>query len=115
LLGYPRCCVEAFVERVQRGVTVRRDRSHASEEIVAAEEALSRSEDLLGRLNVLSSPRDALVPFFPCRFDCDPALRYASALFEALRERNDDGADALRAALCVEVALPRDRLRFERF
>jgi hypothetical protein len=128
LLGYPRCCVETYASRLGRGVDVRRDGSRAAELVVAAEGALAASAEVLGRLNVfLLRP---LIPFAPCRFDCELALRYADALFEALGERRPDEARALaeRAIQPVHVDSrgarldPRDpdaepalALRFDRF
>src|SRR5262245_16303812 len=51
LLGYPRCCVEAFVGRISRGVELRRDGTRASERFVAIEDADMRSRVRLARLN----------------------------------------------------------------
>jgi hypothetical protein len=111
LLGYPRCCVEAFVERLARGVDVRRDGTRAAESVVAAEDALAASTEVLARLNVLA-PR-SLVPFAPCRFDCALALRYADALFAALREHRPDDARALEAQLTIPVRVDARGARLE--
>lgn len=114
LLGYPGCCVAAFLERVERGVTVRRVGTEASERFVAAEDALLRSERLHARLNFLLPRREALVPFDPCRFDCEPALAYATALLEAREARRPEAAAALRERLVTVVELePGLRLDFE--
>ncbi len=104
-LGYPACCVDAFLARVARGVTTRAGGGEASERYVMVEDALGRSARTLGRLNVLLPRREALVPFDPCRFDCALAARYAEALFEALRSRDLPRADELRARLLRPVAL----------
>ncbi len=108
LLGYPRCCVEAYLERLVRDVHVRRDGSRASEEVVAAEDALSRSTTKLARLNTLVSPTRALVPFQPCSFDCDVSARYAERLFDALRERHPAEAETLRTMVCAELRVAID-------
>lgn len=105
LLGYPPCCVEAFVARVVRGVDVRADGTRAAERVVAAEDALRRSTRVLARTSVLLPKREALVAFDPCAFDCALALRAADALFAALLERDPVRADALRARLIEPVRL----------
>lgn len=111
LLGYPPCCVERFVTRVVRGVDVRADGSPAAELVVAAEDALSRSTRLLGRASFLLPKREALVPFDPCAFDCDPAVRYADALFGAFEGRDAAAAASLRARLLAPVRLTADGRR----
>jgi hypothetical protein len=111
LLGYPRCCVEAFVARVARGVTVRHDGSHAAERFVAAEDALRASDASWARLNPLVAR--PLVPFAPCRFDCALAARYADALYDALALRRPRDAEALRALLVEPVRLRLDGTRVE--
>jgi hypothetical protein len=107
LLGYPRCCVDAYLERVARGVKNAGDGTEAAEEVVAARAALARSERSLARLNFLLPKRRALVPFDPCRFDCDLASRYASALFDLFAREREDEAASLREALSREVRLDR--------
>lgn len=128
-LGYPPCCVEGYLERLARGVEVRRDGSRAAERVVAAEAALARSTERWGRLSFLLPRRRALVPFDPCAFDCDLAGRYATALFEVYRARRPGEAARMREALVRPVRLdargraldPRDpepsaiTVRFDRF
>jgi hypothetical protein len=114
LLGYPPCCVEAFVRRVARGVTTRADGSRGAEETIALEDAAARSGRYDARLNVLRR-RDvgALIAFHPCALDCLPALAlaqrtldalehhdpsFAAALMRALRSRAPDGEHALSVA-----------------
>lgn len=111
LLGYPPCCVEAFVERVVGGVDVRADGTPAAELVVAAEAALARSTRVLARTSFLLPKREALVPFDPCAFDCEPALRYADALFAAYEARDPIEAAALRARLLEPVRLAADARR----
>lgn len=114
LLGFPRCCVDAFLVRLARGVTVRADGSHAEERVIAVEDALARSEAILGRLNVCVP--DRLVPFEPCRFDCALASRYAGALFAAYSARAPAAAERLHHALMRPVLVaPGLELRPSRF
>lgn len=107
LLGYPRCCVDAYVDRVMRGVDVRRDGTRARERLVAAEDARDRSHVSLGRLNFMTP--DRLVPFDPCAFDCAIALRYADAVFALAPDA------ALRAHLCQPVTIDGAVFAFDRF
>ena len=106
-LGYPPCCVEAFLARLERGVTQLRDGTRASEGVVAAERAWHASKERLARLNVLLPRRRALVPFDPCSFDCEAARRYATALLGAHRVRSPDDAADLERALLRSVRLGR--------
>ncbi len=123
LLGYPTCCVEAFIDCERRGVEVAADGARASERFVAAERAMARSRQLLGRLNTLRRDEGAaLISFEPCAFDCEPAASLASAIFDALAESDADSAERLRERLLGEVAIerggPTDErlvLHFERF
>lgn len=108
LLGYPRCCVDAYLARVARGVHLRADGTRAAEVVVALEDAASRSDSRLGRLNVVAPGHRALVPFYPCRLDCEYAARFASALYDALRLRDVAAAEALRAALVAPLHLDVD-------
>ena len=98
-LGYPSCCVEAFLQRLVRGVHVRPDGGRASERVVAVEQALARSRRRLARLNFLLPGRRALVPFDPCAFDCPAALEYADALYDVHRNEDPAAAAKLQASL----------------
>jgi len=111
LLGYPRCCVEAFVERLARGVEVRADGGRAAEVVVAAEDALRRGRRRHARLSFFLPKRRALVPFDPCAFDCQPAMLYADALLSAYSERDRTAANELAGALLGEVRLAADGAR----
>jgi len=111
LLGYPRCCVEAFVERVVRGVEVRAGGGRADEAVVAAEDALRRSRRRHDRLGFFLPGRRALVPFDPCAFDCQPAMLYADALLTAYSERDRAAANELAGALLADVRLAADGTR----
>ncbi len=80
-LGYPRCCVEVFCERVERGVGVVEagGAAKAAESYVSARDAwTARPDPLLNTLWLDESIR--WITFEPCRFDCALALRLASAV-----------------------------------
>jgi hypothetical protein len=112
LLGFPPCCVAAFCARLQRGVTRRADGRMAHEDFVAAEDAAARTAAPLGRLNNLLPDRTArLIAFYPCRFDCETAARYAEALFAEVARAAPAPAAALRAALLGTVTLGTDASR----
>lgn len=113
-LGYPGCCVDGFLERLARGVTVRLDGSESTEHVVAVEAALARSSEVRGRLSFLLPKREALVPFDPCAFDCAPALRYASAVLEAYRAREPEAGERLAQRLVEPVRVAPDlEVRFD--
>jgi hypothetical protein len=73
-LGYPGCCVEAFVAAGPAATTA---------DLLRAAHARSRSFDW--RLDVLD-PRSpvTLVPHVPCRFDCAPSVALAERVLAAL-------------------------------
>jgi len=89
LLGYPRCCVEAFTAAGPDATT--------SSLLQAAHR---RSEAFHWQLNVLDpvSPF-TLLPHLPCRFDCAPSLAMASRLASVLDEVFPFLAGAARRAL----------------
>lgn len=112
LLGYPDCCVEAFLGRLSRGVTKRSGGGEANEDFVAAEDALSRSDRPDPRLNNLLFDRQLrLVSFYPCRFDCPAGLARADAVFAAVGRASREAAGALLSALTARVLLRRDGSR----
>lgn len=112
LLGFPACCVEAFVQRLARGVTRRAGGGEANEDFVAAEEALARSEKRDPRLNNLLFDRQLrLVSFYPCRFDCPSALDRAEAVRGAVTRASREAAAFLLTALAVRVILRPDGSR----
>jgi hypothetical protein len=105
LLGYPRCCVEAFV-----GVS----RERRAQELWAA--AWARTEGRPApRLDVLDLSVFSLVPWYPCTFVCAASVVFADAM-AALIERVDaaflaavDRAHAThRLVLAPEVQLSLD-------
>lgn len=74
LLGYPECCINAFVEAGKDAKTT---------DLIRAAHRRSRRFD--ARLNVLDpmSPF-MLIPHIPCRFDCEASLEIADGLVRAL-------------------------------
>jgi hypothetical protein len=104
-LGFPRCCVDAFCDRVERGV----DRLAGgprglAEDYVAAREAwVERPDPRIN--NLLFSARLKLVSFYPCRYDCAVALRFAAAVHDALQRRAPEAAERLLGALSRHVVI----------
>lgn len=89
LLGYPACCVEAFV-------SAGRDRRAHRLWAGAAARTEGRFE---ARLDVLDHAVFSYVSWFPCRFDCAPSLALADALAEALEARHPELVRAIDRAL----------------
>lgn len=105
-LGFPRCCVEAFCARVERGV----DRLPGpgprglAEDYVAARDAWVARPD--ARINnLLFAVRMKFVSFYPCRYDCAVAARYAQAVHDAIAHAQPDAARAIRDALSRAIAI----------
>lgn len=104
-LGYPRCCVEAYADRLAAGAL-----AHGHEDYALAKEALAASETLHARLSYFRRARhEYLIPYYPCRFDCEWSLRYATGTFEAIERRSRPGdAGRLRDALIERLVLTPD-------
>jgi hypothetical protein len=117
LLGFPACCVAAFLERVERGVMRRASGGEASEDFVAAEDAVARTKIFHGRLNDLRRrERLWIIPFYPCRYDCDVALQYADRVFAEMVRVTPVASVRLRTALAQPVTVPPGLLvPFDRF
>jgi hypothetical protein len=112
LLGFPACCVEEFGARLRRGVTRRIDGGVAHEDFVAAECAQRASQRFLGRLNDLSPDRRArIVTFYPCRYDCPAAAKYARLVFTAAARTDSAACAALRDALLGTMTIGADGAR----
>jgi len=89
LLGYPRCCVEAFVESAK----VRKN-----PDTIRA--ALSRTGGSISpRLNVLDLAVFHWVSWYPCAFDCSLSLRYAETVAGIVAAREPTFAGAIESAL----------------
>lgn len=105
-LGYPRCCVDAFGERVLRGPGRLRpgDRDAVHEDYVAARDAYVPRPDW--RLNnLLLRQHLRLITFEPCRYDCAAALALAAALLPILERHQADALPGLCASLQRPLAL----------
>ncbi len=112
LLGFPPCCVVAFVARIARGADVAADGGRAHEDWIAATEAAARSAALDARANVFE--RDHLPGWLshePCRFDCPASLAYADRVIAVARAHDRVGADHLARRLAAPVAIARDGRR----
>lgn len=108
-LGFPDCCVEAYLVRLARGVTTTRDGRSAHEDFVAVEDALTRTEKALGRLNpLLFERRVRFISHYPCRYDCPPSAAYAGRLHALLAARLPREAQEMRDALCTRIAITPD-------
>ena len=105
LLGYPRCCVSAFVET---------SRERRASELHAA--ALARTTGRpRARLNGLDLAVFHFVPWSPCSYECPHSLRYADALAERVERVRpafvasiDRALGRARLMLCSEVQLSID-------
>ena len=92
LLGYPRCCIDAF--RLQR------DRSDNTGNRYAA---ASRTESAGPWPWQLNDSFCMVVPFFPCRYDCADALVFAEAVLDQFAGEHPGRAERLRDALAQPV------------
>ncbi|MBK9030457.1 MAG: hypothetical protein IPL61_03800 [Myxococcales bacterium] len=107
-LGFPTCCVEAFVARIARGADVLASGARAHEDFIAASEAATRSRRLDARANVFARDHvSGWLSHVPCAFDCAPSLAYADRVIAAYRAHDRAGADELIARLGQAVAIDR--------
>jgi hypothetical protein len=86
-LGYPRCCVEAFCDRVARGSGILAEGSpvRVVEAYVAARDAwVPRPHPWLNERWLDAHIR--WITFEPCRYDCPLALRIAAATRHEVRK-----------------------------
>jgi hypothetical protein len=108
LLGYPACCVDAFCERLVRGVDVLPPSgpSGLHEDYVLARLAFRSPAD--ARINpFLRHVRIQTVSFYPCNFDCPVASVLAERLLVAIERRHRGAARAILASLARPLALER--------
>ncbi|MEZ4399491.1 MAG: hypothetical protein R3B06_05710 [Kofleriaceae bacterium] len=111
-LGFPACCVEAFVERLARGVERLPTGQAAHEDYVAASAALRASRRVDARANVFTRDwRPGWLSHYPCRFDCASSLAYADSLRAAFADHAPAAAAAHAWWLGEPVALHRDGRR----
>lgn len=112
LLGYPRCCVESFTQRVarRRRAALVPFRTLRDDTYEAAREAFVPAP--CGRLNgLLPGERRQLVSFEPCSYACDAARREADALASLLASRDPGALTELDRALARPIAITRDGAR----
>ncbi|MBN8615823.1 MAG: hypothetical protein J0L92_34840, partial [Deltaproteobacteria bacterium] len=103
LLGYPSCCVEAFVSHVADRRAVR---------LWASAAERTPPDAFAARLAITDPNTFAYVSWFPCRFDCVPSIALADALAEIVAREHpdfvrllDDALGAPRLVLAPEVQL----------
>lgn len=111
-LGYPACCVDAFVARVARGVQVLPDGDRAHEDFVAAELARARSARLDPRCNIFAAGRNSCwLSHVPCALDCAASIAYADAVRARYAAHGPAAAAQIDRELAVDVAIGRDGRR----
>jgi hypothetical protein len=92
-LGYPECCIDAFLPRCDVPNAVLRF------------EALRRTGASAFALLNDVDPRRALISHFVCRYDCAASLQYARAVLDAVAAVDATRARELAAALAGVVVL----------
>jgi hypothetical protein len=104
-LGFPGCCVAAFCARVARGVDrLELGPGGLAEDYVAAREAWVERPD--ARINnLLFAARLKLVSFYPCRYDCAVAIRFAQAVHDVVARSERVAAGQLLEALSRPIAI----------
>jgi hypothetical protein len=105
-LGYPACCVDAYV-RIVSDFDAQGPARALHEDFVHARAALARTTSFAhARLNpLLLSSRIRLLTFYPCRYDCLEALEYVDAVYQAMKHKDPRAADELDAALACRIVL----------
>ncbi len=113
LLGYPSCCVAAFVARARTFDGPGSPLRVAHEDVVHARAALAAVTSMprAHANSLLWGSRRHLVTFYPCAFDCVRAVRYAMALERELAKRAPAATEALMRDLAGTVALDVDGAR----
>jgi hypothetical protein len=112
LLGFPPCCVDAFLQRLDRGVDRLEDRGVGglAEDYVALRSAWGAVAD--ARVNpLLMGVRAQLVSFYPCRYDCEVAVGLAEGVRAAVAARQPKTAASLMGLLARPVAVAPDGAR----
>ncbi len=105
-LGYPPCCVQAFVDHPRGGGPLHTDREPPLDtDYFAATSGWSPRPDW--RINTLLMRQHArLISFTPCRLDCAAAVAQADAVLRLVREQAAASApvleDMLRRPLVID-------------
>jgi hypothetical protein len=95
-LGYPPCCIDAFL------AIRRRENSEMRFN------ALRRTRGLASRLLNDTDEKRCLVSHLVCRYDCPPSVRYARALLDELVRVNPAAADGFERGLDGLVVMFRE-------
>jgi len=82
LLGYPECCVKFFCEHFPRGI-------YDLTPIIEGEQVYPELNTMLRYFG----PR--AIPFFPCKWDCGEAKKFADKFIGLMRERDDRLTDII--------------------
>lgn len=106
LLGYPRCCVEAFLDggKHRKAPALHRaawERTHALQTTALA----------LPRLNTLDLAVFHFVPWYPCQLRCEPSARYADGVANVIAARAPAFVAAIDAALGMHRLMLTDDLQ----
>jgi hypothetical protein len=102
-LGYPRCCVDAYVQRVIVAPSARPGAERAEAFLAAAGAWHASPAWQLDHL--LFETGDALITFTPCSYRCPAALDYASRVLAHVSLVAPLAARRLRRRLAVDVAV----------
>ena len=100
LLGYPQCCVKAYLTQDDQGETATFERLLSG----GARERLPASNNLF----LLSQQ---LISHFPCDLSCQASASIGDLALEALRAFDGESADALAELMAAPVTVW-DRVRF---
>lgn len=106
LLGFPACCVGAFLRRLDRGVDRLEDGGPGglAEDYVALRGAWVAAAD--ARVNpLLMTARAQLISFYPCRYDCPEAVALAEGVRAVVAARQPKTASSLMGLLSRPVAV----------
>lgn len=105
-LGYPRCCVDAYVDRVVLDPESEMGGKDLTEPYVVARGAYSEAP--AWQLNhLLFETGSALVSFTPCSYRCANAMAYATAVLDRARSVSPLAEPSLRKRLAVDLVVDR--------
>lgn len=107
LLGYPSCCIDAFIEQE------RSPDSELADDFLYARGALARTAGPPHRwLNpLIEGPRARLIEHYPCRYDCRPSLAYAGRVAAELARLAPEPFEELDRRLACRVSIRPDGSR----
>lgn len=111
LLGYPRCCIEAYL-----AVPPPRGNLDVARAAAARTRAASPGPGrFLPRLNVLDLGVFHYVSWLPCRFDCAPSRAYADAVAHHIARRHGQFVGASRSVAVAPASACPPGCRHQRF